>query len=239
MKNIIKQFLKLNDLRILKISKNLNSFDILEKLITKYDIDCILDIGANEGQFAKKIKEYGYKKQIISFEPLSSAYSKLLKNSHNDINWEVFRKIALGDSNDHSVLNVSNYSPSSSILPFTTNHLQAKPKAIMTGTEKIEMAKLDSLAEELNLNIKNVLLKIDAQGYESKILNGSNNVLNKCKIVFCEVSFKELYKGQELWTEILNFMLSKNFKIASIENGFFNEITNELLQADVIFIKND
>ena len=109
----------------------------------------------------------------------------------------------------------------------------------MTGIEKIEITKLDSLAEELNLNSKTILLKIDAQGYESKILNGSNNVLNKCKIVFCEVSFKELYKGQELWTEILNFMLSKNFKIASIENGFFNEITNELLQADVIFIKND
>ncbi len=239
MKNIIKKFLKLNNIRILKISKNLNSFDILEKLITKYDIDCILDVGANEGQFAMKIRESGYQKKIISFEPLSLAYSKLLKNSYNDINWEIFRKIALGESNGHSVLNVSSYSPSSSILPFTTHHLQAKPKAIMTGIEKIEITKLDSLAEELNLNSKTILLKIDAQGYESKILNGSNNVLNKCKIVFCEVSFKELYKGQELWTEILNFMLSKNFTIASIENGFFNEITNELLQADVIFIKND
>ena len=62
------------NIRIEKISKNQNLIDILNNLITKLDINLIFDVGANEGQFAKKIIESGYKRNIISFEPLNNCY---------------------------------------------------------------------------------------------------------------------------------------------------------------------
>ena len=163
----------------------------------------------------------------------------MIKNSQKDTNWQVFKRCALGENNQISKINISNYSPSSSLFDFTDLHLQAKKNAEMIGNEQVEIIKLDSLENEINLKNKKILIKIDTQGYEAKVLSGAKNILNYCKIIICEVSFKELYKDQKLWTDIINIMILNNFKIRSIENGFFNESTNELLQADMIFIKND
>ena len=50
----------------------------LIKVLEVGTIDMVFDIGANEGQFSKEIREYGYAGKIVSFEPLSSARKKLL-----------------------------------------------------------------------------------------------------------------------------------------------------------------
>ena len=48
-------------------------------ILKKKNVNLIFDIGANIGQFAKGLRSAGYQNQIISFEPLKSAHSKLLK----------------------------------------------------------------------------------------------------------------------------------------------------------------
>ena len=62
----INKLLSLFNLRIEKISKNENIEDVLRFLLSKLNIDTVLDIGANEGQFAKKLRNLGYKEKIIS-----------------------------------------------------------------------------------------------------------------------------------------------------------------------------
>ena len=237
MKEIIKNILKKIDYRLVKISKNKSSFDILLDLSNKYNIETVLDVGANTGQFANTLRKNGYKNKIISFEPNSKIYDHLLKNSQRDKNWQIFKQCALGDFDGKIDLNISSYSPSTSILNFTNAHKMAKPEAKMVDTEKVNIFKLDSLSEELNLQNDNLLLKIDTQGYESNIIKGANEILNKIKILFCEISFIELYENQELWVDIIKLINSKGFYICSIENGFFDKESNELLQADIIFIK--
>ena len=87
MGKLVKVVIKINsilskfNIRIEKISKNQNLIDILNNLITKLDINLIFDVGANEGQFAKKIIESGYKRNIISFEPLNNCYENLVLSS--------------------------------------------------------------------------------------------------------------------------------------------------------------
>ena len=49
--------------------------------LLKFNIDLVLDVGANQGQFASEIRRSGYTGNIVSFEPLSKAHSKLLKAS--------------------------------------------------------------------------------------------------------------------------------------------------------------
>ena len=236
-KKTIKKFLSNLDLKVMVKSKNQSNFDILIKLINKYKIDLVLDVGANEGQFAKKIREHGYIKKIISFEPLSCAYDKLIKNSKNDDNWKIFRRCAIGNENTKSQINISNYSLSSSLLEFDNAHLKARPDIAMINSEAVDIIRLDSLFDELNFKDNKILLKMDTQGYESHIIDGSKKMLQQCKIVFSELSLHNLYKQQKTWIDIIEKLKQSEFKLASIENGFFNPSNNLLLQVDAIFIK--
>ena len=59
-------------------------------------INCVLDVGANWGQFAYFLRQIGYRGRIISFEPVSSSYEKLQLRCANDPEWSAIR-LALGD----------------------------------------------------------------------------------------------------------------------------------------------
>ena len=48
--------------------------------LRKFDIDLVLDVGANKGQFASEIRQCGYAGRIVSFEPLSQAHGELLRS---------------------------------------------------------------------------------------------------------------------------------------------------------------
>ena len=71
-----------------------------KQILNSYNIDTVLDVGANIGQFAQQLRDdLGYTNKIISFEPLSSAFELLKTNAGGDPNWEVFN-IALGDTEE-------------------------------------------------------------------------------------------------------------------------------------------
>ena len=135
----ILHILKKIDYRLVKISKNKSSFDILLDLSNKYNIETVLDVGANTGQFANTLRKNGFKNKIISFEPNSKVYDHLLKNSQQDKNWQIFKQCALGDFDGKIDLNISSYSRSTSILNFTNAHKVAKPEAKMVDIEKVNI----------------------------------------------------------------------------------------------------
>ena len=56
-------------------------------LIKERNIDAVIDVGANEGQFAINLRKSGFTGVIHSFEPTSEAYNKLKNNAEDDNNW--------------------------------------------------------------------------------------------------------------------------------------------------------
>src|SRR5262245_45187471 len=90
-----------------------------------FDIDLVLDVGANEGQFAFELRRSGYTGKIVSFEPLSEAHVKLLQASDGDTKWDAYSRCALGDHNGEVELNIAGNSLSSSILPMLESHRSA------------------------------------------------------------------------------------------------------------------
>ena len=111
-----------------------------------FNIDLVLGIGANEGQFAKELRAGGYSGRIVSFEPLSAAYGRLLQESNHDSAWHVHQRCALGDRPGEIELNISGNSVSSSILPMLTSHSSAAPESAYLGHELVPLITLDSIA---------------------------------------------------------------------------------------------
>src|SRR5215831_3678983 len=75
------------------------------QLIEKYAIDLVLDVGANTGQFARQLRQYGYTGRIVSFEPLRAALLQLQTQAARDPAWEVW-PYALGDTVTKQSLNI-------------------------------------------------------------------------------------------------------------------------------------
>lgn len=151
---------------ISKISVTSNSSLQLVKSFEKFNIDLVLDVGANIGQFASDLRSYVYTGKIVSFEPLTSAYSKITKAALKDAKWKVHDRCAIGDTDGEISINISDNSVSSSILPMTDLHAQASVGSSYIGSEKVNLCRLDTVGSEYIKQAKNAFLKIDTQGFE-------------------------------------------------------------------------
>ncbi len=202
-------------------------------------ISIVLDVGANTGNYAKQLKQYGYKGKIISFEPLSAAFFELKKAAEKDsANWECYN-IALGDQDGESVINIAGNSESSSLLPMLDAHVSAAPYSKYIGTEKIKVQKLDTLFSSLILEKKeNLCLKIDVQGYEKQVLQGTLETLSFVKVIEMELSLVPLYGDQVLFRFMVDYLISLGFELVSLEPLFIDPSTGHVLQFDGIFVKS-
>lgn len=205
-------------------------------LLKHYEIDTVIDIGAHLGGYAQQLRKAGYKGKIISFEPQPDVFRQLEKLSKYDSRWEV-HNLAIGAEQGGASINISKNSHSSSILEINQLHTESAPSSEYIGQADVEVETLDSFLEQSTIIGDRIYLKIDAQGYEDKILIGAENVLKKIKGIQLELSTQELYKGQKLYLNLINELIDRGFELHSLENGFFDAKSGMLLQFDGIFFK--
>ena len=206
-----------------------------KQILECYDIDTVLDIGANSGQFAQQLRaDLGYAKRILSLEPLSSAFELLKANAKDDPAWEVFN-FALGEAEEKREINIAGNSYSSSLLSMLPAHLKSAPESKYIGKEVIDIRTLDSLFGYLCKAATNVYMKIDTQGFESKVLKGAEQSLSQIDTVQMEMSLVPLYEGELLFNEMYMLMSKKGYSLVSIETGFSDQASGQLLQVDGIF----
>jgi FkbM family methyltransferase len=206
------------------------------RLFNHFNINCILDVGANEGQFAEKHLKYGYNGRVISFEPIKTVYDKLEKKAITYKNWEC-KNYALGNTDGSTNINISENTESSSLLEINDIHVEAAPKAKFVTTETIKIHQLDTVFDDLIHNNENVFLKLDAQGFEMNILKGASQSLHKIIGLQIELSLVEMYKNEVLFEEMIAFLKDKGFALYGVEPGFINVKTGRLLQMDGIFFR--
>ncbi len=197
-------------------------------------INLVLDVGANTGQFGGSLRSLGYRGRIVSFEPLNDAFATLEKTIAGDPNWTC-HNFALGDTDTVATINIAANSQSSSFLPYTERALRVEPSIAFTGTQQTTMRRRDGILEAVARPADNLYLKIDAQGYEMKILEGASGVIDRFRLVQIETSFFQVYQGEVLIADMIKHMESLGFRIVGMEPGWEDAKTGELLQADVIF----
>lgn len=209
------------------------------ELIKRLNIDLVLDVGANMGQFSTDIRRAGYDSKIISFEPINTCFEHL--NSIADKYWQI-ENYALGDTHKNETINISNKTVYSSILDTSQFGKANFTDSIKTvNKQKIEIKRLDDIISSLSKSYKenNIFLKLDTQGYDSHVINGAIMTLQHVKMLQTEVSCKAIYEGAQPHYETLKQLSEIGFSITGIFPLSRDKNTMELLEFDCILIKSD
>lgn len=204
------------------------------KWIKRLNITTVVDVGSHQGEFASELYQILPEAKFYCFEPLRSNFIELQSNL-NFPNFKLFN-LAVGDCQGNIEMYNNNFSPSSSILKCSELHKETFPFSAVEELKKIEINTLDYILNDIELE-DDILLKIDVQGYEDKVIRGAENILDRVKVVIVETSFRELYEGQVLFTDIYEILSKRGF----VYSGSLEELKSPSdgipLQQDSLFIK--
>jgi FkbM family methyltransferase len=207
-----------------------------KRLLESYGVDLVFDVGANSGQYAEELRSLGYRGRIVSFEPLSSAFAQLRARAAADPAWQV-ENVALGDRDEDARIHIAGNSTSSSLLDMLPLHLKSAPDSIYVDSEAIRVRRFDSLCAEHLTAGSRAFLKIDAQGYERKILDGAGAALERLVGLQVELSLAPLYKEAALFSEIIDRLAAAGFALMAFEPGHCSRDSGRLLQIDGLFFR--
>ncbi|MBC7569374.1 MAG: FkbM family methyltransferase [Spirosoma sp.] len=202
--------------------------------IRDLNVETILDIGANVGQAAINFCTLFPKAHIHSFEPVPDCFAKLSKLSRAFPNLSV-HNFALGDETGQVDFHQNAYSPASSILKMSEQHIQSYPQTKNSSVISVPIRRLDDVATELNLSGR-ILVKIDVQGYESNVLSGGSTVIEKAAMIVVETSIKSLYKGDASFRELYQTLSEFGFDYRGSLEQLIDPNTGSVLQQDAIFV---
>lgn len=204
-----------------------------QKLIAVLRPRSVVDIGANRGQFALLCRNLFPDIPIFSFEPLPEAAKTFRAVFRGDPKTRLF-ECAIGAKPGTGEIHVSKEDDSSSLLPIT-RQAELFPGTDEKETRKIVIKRLDELLDETDL-VQPALLKIDVQGYELEVLKGCGGLLEAFAYVYVECSFEELYDGQALASEVIDFLHNRGFALNGIYNLYYHRVSGMAIQGDFLFI---
>lgn len=205
-------------------------------LLDEYDVDVVLDVGAAVGEFGRELRTFGFTGDIASFEPIAAPYRRLAEAAADDPRWTTHH-LALGRESGPASINVASNSDSSSLLPMAAEHKAAAPWVDVVGTEQIEVARLDDLADRVLPAGRTGFLKLDTQGFEREVLAGGTDTLGRVVGMQVELSFVPLYDGGPLVDEMLTAVYDLGFRMTGVDPGFGPG--GAVLQADGLFFRTE
>ncbi len=205
--------------------------------LTSLNIRTVIDVGASKGKAVKNLRALFPDAHIHAFEPLKDVFLQMQERLVNDKNITL-HNIALGTTQESITMNRSSYSGSSSVLKMNALHKQLWPITAGERPEQVNVNRLDSLLDISKLK-KNILVVIDVQGMEDKVVVGGSEILGETSVIIVETSFVELYKGQPLFADMHSQLQNLGFR-------YFGAWAPELksprdgmnLQQDSIFIRD-
>ena len=210
------------------------------KILNTFGFNKVLDVGANTGQFAESLIDFGFKGEILSFEPTSQAYDQLLERASKYKNWKVAEKCAIGNMNGNIDMNVSKDTVFNSIKNISSDYSSYNSDSAIISKENVPIYTLDSLQNKYFNKEENIFLKIDTQGFEKEVLEGSTEILGFVKGVKIEISLQPIY-DEVFWdiNDMLNFFKEKGFTCVSLSEVAVNNETGIVHEIDGIFINKE
>jgi FkbM family methyltransferase len=203
-------------------------------LLSRYGVEVVLDVGANDGSYAAGLRAFGFRGRIVSFEPQAAAYERLAHRALSDPLWEC-RPVAVGAAAGVVALNISANSSSSSLLEMESRHVAAAPTSRYVAKEQATMISLDE--SQLLEPGERALLTADVQGFELEVLRGSERTLEQVELVEVELSLVPLYAGAPLLPEVYEHLRERGFALVGLEPVLLDP-AGAVLQLDGLFARS-
>lgn len=212
-----------------------------KKLVSRMkelEIESVLDIGANVGQFGVDLRRHGFRGQIFSFEPIAHVAYELEKTALRNPPWEVI-KSGLGAKSEFRIINVArNSALSSSFLEMLPTHLSAFPASYTEMKQEVKVSTLDEAVSDLKLNLHKSLIKIDVQGFESEVLKGGQETISKVPLCYFEASVVPLYRSELSLLDLLQEFSHLGHYLEDLFRGVVDP-NGKLLQVDILTSRHD
>jgi len=205
------------------------------RLLQSLDCRHVVDIGANCGQFALISRKCFYNARIDSFEPLVEPADRFERVFSGDINTHLHR-CAIGAEKATMFIHVSERDDSSSLLPIGKKQSELFPHTGEREVREVSVLPLHEVIDAKSL-ISPVLLKIDVQGFEFEVLKGCRSMLDHFSWIYVECSFIELYEGQALAHEVIDYLSQHGFILSGVYNMSYDR-HGTAIQADFLFSQN-
>lgn len=175
----------------------------LRELLARLDIDCVLDVGANAGQYHDFLRDkVQFDGPIISFEPVSHHIDALRERSRGDRDWHI-EGYALGSRDGSMPINV-----------MVSDQLLNVPRHTETVTVRTLDVVLPVLQERIGFD--RPYLKIDTQGSDIEVLRGAGDSLPAVKALQTEASVIGIHRGMPQDIDTIRYLDERGFDITGL-----------------------
>lgn len=235
-------YLGYNINKVNKEIKNENLDEIMKRFVSPNPV--IFDVGANVGQSIDRFKKTFKNPTIHSFEPIDSEF-KTIHNKFGKQKNIILNHIALGEKQETKKINITAGTGNSSFNKINpgTKWLQTRSKQYnksennyVTKIEDVKIETLDNYCKQNNID-KIDILKIDTQGYEDKVLQGSLETIkkNKIGIIITEIMFDDVYDKHFCFSDLEKYLIPNNFRMVGIDMANNNIFSGLVFCADVMY----
>src|SRR4051794_38151517 len=209
------------------------AWDVWSWIRETSDIRTIVDIGANTGAYVSYLHEFFHPAAIHAFEPLAACQPKLAA-LREQIPALTIHQLALADEPGQETFFENGYGPASSLLRISDLSKSAFPETDRESATTVKVARLDDVLDAASLE-RDVLIKIDVQGVEDRVIQGGQAVFSAASVVLIEMSFMPMYDGQPLFEEVHNLLEGCGLRLAGFKNQINSVETGQPLFAHCFY----
>ena len=191
----------------------------LRKLFEFAGVTCVLDVGANAGQFHDFLRNnVGFEGWIISFEPVPHHAKSLRQRALAERKW-LCEECALGaKSGEAEFLVMSNTQFSSFLEPdhsavglFESVNRVEQRISVRVDTLDLALARLGP-----DIDKERLYLKMDTQGFDLEVLKGASATLPHVVALQTEASVKQIYAGMPDYKSTISCVEALGFELSAI-----------------------
>lgn len=204
------------------------------RYVLSRELNSVVDIGANRGQFSLAVRQWAPKARVISFEPLPGP-AAIFRSVFSNDDHVLLHQAAIGPLAEQKTMHVSARDDSSSLLPISSVQTAMFPGTDEIATAEVRVGRLEEFVQADALRSP-AMLKLDVQGFEYESLIGCESMLPLFDWVYCECSFVEFYSGQKLASDVIDWLARKGFNLDGIHNSTYDRC-GQAVQADFLFLR--